>query len=70
MLATLKESTESRELVEAAKKYLRNIRGDLVQRKRNQEKRDRERLEKTMSLSAPPAAGLNGYTPAYSTTNL
>ena len=37
LLGTLKESTESRELIEQATKYLRMIRGDLVQRKRKQE---------------------------------
>ena len=39
LLATLKESTESRELIEQATKYLRMIRGDLIQRKRNVEKK-------------------------------
>jgi hypothetical protein len=33
LLRTLKESTESRELIEQATKYLRMIRGDLAQRK-------------------------------------
>ena len=42
LLQTLKESTESRELIDEARKYLRGIRGDLVQRKRNAE---RARLE-------------------------
>ena len=37
LLGTLKESTESRELIDLATKYLRMIRGDLVQRKRKQE---------------------------------
>ena len=37
LLGTLKESTESRELIEQATKYLRMIRGDLVQRKRKHE---------------------------------
>lgn len=36
MLAALKESTEDRELVQLAKKYLNGIRGDLAQRKRKQ----------------------------------
>ncbi|RMZ85350.1 hypothetical protein DV737_g841, partial [Chaetothyriales sp. CBS 132003] len=39
LLQSLKESTEPRELVEAATKYLRTIRGDLAQRKRLKEKR-------------------------------
>ncbi|RMZ91382.1 hypothetical protein DV736_g1394, partial [Chaetothyriales sp. CBS 134916] len=38
LLQSLKESTEPRELVEAATKYLRTIRGDLAQRKRLKEK--------------------------------
>lgn len=40
LLGTLKESTESHELKDKATKYLRMIRGDLVQRKRNQERKD------------------------------
>lgn len=39
LLGTLKESTENHELVEKAQKYLRMIRGDLVQRKKTQEKK-------------------------------
>ena len=39
LLGTLKESTEGKELIEQATKYLRAIRGDLVQRKRAQEKK-------------------------------
>lgn len=42
LLGTLKESTESRELVEMAMKYLRSIRGGLIQKKRDQEKRNME----------------------------
>ena len=37
LLGTLKESTEPHELIDKATKYLRMIRGDLVQRKRLQE---------------------------------
>jgi chromodomain-helicase-DNA-binding protein 4 len=37
LLGTLKESTESREQIELATKFLRMIRSDLVQRKRKQE---------------------------------
>ena len=37
LLETLKESPESREDVEAATKYLRMIRGDLVARRRKKE---------------------------------
>ncbi len=40
LLGTLKESTESNELIEQATKYLRMIRGDLVQRKRKQEEQE------------------------------
>jgi chromodomain-helicase-DNA-binding protein 4 len=39
LLGTLKESTESHDLIEKATKYLRMIRGDLVQRKRMQERK-------------------------------
>jgi hypothetical protein len=42
LLQTLKESTESREWVDMATKYLRMIRGDLVQRRRAQERREEE----------------------------
>ncbi|KIW89513.1 uncharacterized protein Z519_09669 [Cladophialophora bantiana CBS 173.52] len=37
---TLKESTESRELIDQATKYLRSVRGDLVQRKWAQERKE------------------------------
>ncbi|KAI1624979.1 adenosinetriphosphatase [Exophiala viscosa] len=40
LLQTLKESTESRELIEQATKYLRSIRGDLMQRERARELRE------------------------------
>jgi chromodomain-helicase-DNA-binding protein 4 len=40
LLQTLKGSTESRELVEQATKYLRTVRGDLVARRRAKEKRE------------------------------
>lgn len=39
LLGTLKESTEPSELKDKANKYLRMIRGDLVQRKRFQERK-------------------------------
>jgi hypothetical protein len=42
LLGTLKESTESHDLKEKATKYLRMIRGDLVQRKRFYERRDQK----------------------------
>ncbi|KAJ9351763.1 hypothetical protein DTO027B9_6139 [Paecilomyces variotii] len=39
MLSFLKESTEPKALVEEAKRYLRGVRGDLIRRKKEQEKR-------------------------------
>ena len=44
LLQTLKESTESREWVEQATKYLRGLRGDLLQRRRAQERKEHEIL--------------------------
>jgi Chromatin remodeling factor Mit1 C-terminal Zn finger 2 len=44
LLGTLKESTESHELKDKATKYLRMIRGDLVQRKRYQERKNTPNL--------------------------
>ncbi|KIW27844.1 uncharacterized protein PV07_07545 [Cladophialophora immunda] len=44
LLQTLKESTESRELIDQATKYLRMVRGDLVQRKRARERKEHETL--------------------------
>jgi hypothetical protein len=48
LLQTLKESPEAREHVEAATKYLRMIRGDLIQRKRKKMEQD---LNRTMQMS-------------------
>lgn len=45
LLGTLKESTESHELKDKATKYLRMIRGDLVQRKRFQERKDQRQIK-------------------------
>jgi chromodomain-helicase-DNA-binding protein 4 len=42
LLQTLKESTESKELIEQATKYLRMIRGDLIGRRRARERREAE----------------------------
>lgn len=42
LLQTLKESTESKELIDQATRYLRAIKGDLIQRRRAQERRDLE----------------------------
>ncbi|KAF7508417.1 hypothetical protein GJ744_009270 [Endocarpon pusillum] len=44
LLGTLKESTESHELKDKATKYLRMIRGDLVQRKKIQERKDQRQI--------------------------
>ena len=57
LLGTLKESTESRELIEQATKYLRMIRGDLVQRKRNAERKAQEAAARAQSKT--PYAGVN-----------
>jgi len=51
LLGTLKESTESRELVDQAQKYLRKIRGDLVHRKRAQEKKQQQAQPETQAAS-------------------
>lgn len=61
LLGTLKESTESRELIEQATKYLRMIRGDLVQRKRKQESQGLGQLQQ--APSAPAYAKMNGGLP-------
>lgn len=45
LLGTLKESTEPRELIDKATKYLRMIRGDLVQRKRYQERKSQKQAD-------------------------
>lgn len=68
LLGTLKESTESRELIEQATKYLRMIRGDLVQRKRKQESQvpgqtQMETQVRTQVPSAPGYAKMNGGPP-------
>lgn len=49
LLQTLKESPEPREYVEAATKYLRQIRGDLLQRKR---KKMEQELNRSMQQTA------------------
>lgn len=58
LLGTLKESTESRELIERATKYLRMIRGDLVQRKRNAERKTQEAAARAQPKALHP--GVNG----------
>ena len=62
LLGTLKESTESRELIEQASKYLRMIRGDLVQRKRKQEGQVSSQTQRP-GPSAPPYANGGGGPP-------
>lgn len=58
MLSTLKESTESKDLVEQAVKYLRQVRGDLAWRRRAQEKRMQGReLESQNQHSANTPSG-------------
>ena len=62
LLMTLKESTESRELVDEAVRYLRVIRGDLVSQRRQRERRAIQEREAQIaarqgyldSVSAPP----------------
>lgn len=70
LLETLKESPEPREQVELATKYLRQIRGDLVSRRRKREEQERARLQRdTMQsdldrpyLHQPMSNGtFNGY---------
>ena len=52
LLATLKESTEPKELTEHATKYLRMIRGDLVQRKRNLEMKKEQDIAREKAAQA------------------
>ena len=54
MLEALKKSPESKDLVDAATKYLRGVKGHIVQKK----KRDRERAERyTLGVAGPPLVG-------------
>lgn len=62
LLGTLKESTEQHELIDKATKYLRMIRGDLVQRKRLQE----AKLESQHQARPEPM----GYRPRMDPVNL
>lgn len=59
LLGTLKESTESRELIEQATKYLRMIRGDLVQRKRKQENMQTPNAPAYAKMVGPPVGNLD-----------
>lgn len=54
LLQTLKESTESRELIEQATKYLRSIRGDLMNRKRLQELKEQQHAVAQDTRNYPP----------------
>ncbi|KAJ9603867.1 hypothetical protein H2200_011388 [Cladophialophora chaetospira] len=51
LLQTLKESTERRELIEQATRYLRMVRSDLIQRKRARERKELETLAQQPSQS-------------------
>lgn len=55
LLGTLKESTEPRELTDKATKYLRMIRGDLVQRKRLQERKGQQQAKPESTNYQPRA---------------
>ena len=59
LLQTLKESTESRDLIEQATKYLRMVRSDLVSRKRARERREQE----TIAQQYPQNGQQPGYNP-------
>lgn len=61
ILQTLNESTESRELVEQATKYLRVVRSDLVQRRRAHERREQEALiqRQAQAIAAQDGVRLN-----------
>jgi chromodomain-helicase-DNA-binding protein 4 len=56
MLEALRNSNEPRELVEAAAKYLRGVKGTLVQQK----KRDREKAAAAANGGVPPAGNASG----------
>lgn len=50
ILDTLKESTESKDLIEHASRYLRLIRGQLIQDRRTRERLEYEALRKRLNL--------------------
>jgi Chromatin remodeling factor Mit1 C-terminal Zn finger 2 len=54
LLGTLKESTEPRDLIDKATKYLRMIRGHLVQRKRHQERKAQQQQANSESTGYQP----------------
>lgn len=61
LLMTLKESTESRELVDEAVKYLRVIRGDLVSQRRQKERKAQQLLEQQQQMQGQfPVASASG----------
>jgi chromodomain-helicase-DNA-binding protein 4 len=64
MLEALRNSNEPKELVDAATKYLRGVKGTLVQQK----KRDREKAAAAQNATLPPtaAAGKPRTLPGYS----
>ena len=53
LLQTLKESTESKDLIDQATKYLRMIKGDLIQRRRAQERKELEAKARRMETEKP-----------------
>ena len=63
LLQTLKESTESRNLIEQARKYLRMVRGDLVARKRAKERREQEMMMARNPSQPQELAGNTTYAP-------
>lgn len=57
MLAALKQSTESRQLVELAKKYLQGVRGTLVQAKKLKKEKAAQRMAVAQQIAAGGAIG-------------
>lgn len=69
LLQTLKESPESREDVEAATKYLRMIRGDLVTRKRKKAEQEMARVQQQHYTRQMEQDLLQPYGPHMSASN-
>lgn len=71
ILQTLKESTESRELVEQATKYMRVVRADLVQRRRALERREQEAIiqRQAQAIAAQDGIKLTPGLPPLASTN-
>lgn len=59
LLETLKESTESRELIDEAIKYLRVIRGDLVSQRRARERKAQQEREATLGTFGQPLSNVH-----------